>query len=104
MPLHGPDLRTSQPGLFVAGNVTGIEGASVAQAQGVLAGTAVASEMGAYAEPDARLREALKHVQRTRADAPLTFLPTIEAGRDRLAQLWRLRVASPATGARHAAQ
>lgn len=106
VPLHGPDLRTPQRGLYVAGNVTGIEGAPVAQAQGALAGTAIAASMGAYRDPEARLREAEARVRLARASAPLSFLPAIEEGRSRLAELWRAHEAADRHGAQvgHGAQ
>lgn len=88
VPLHAPDLRSTSPGLYVAGSVTGIEGAPVAQAQGELVGTAIAAELDAYGNPDERVRVAVDRVRSTRAEAAFSFLPDIEAGRDRLETLW----------------
>ena len=96
VPLHAPDLRSTSPGLYVAGNVTGIEGAPVARAQGELAGTAIAAELDAYGNPDDQVRAAADRVRRTRAEAAFAFLPDIAAGRDRLAQLWQQWQAEPA--------
>lgn len=105
VPLHGPDLRTPLDGLYVAGNVTGIEGATVAEAQGVLAGTSIASTLGGYPDADKRVRDAVELVRETRARAPLSFLPTIDEGRSRLADLWRQHEAAHHTaGAGHGPQ
>src|SRR5699024_3600722 len=38
VPLHNEKMETTQDGLYVAGNITGIEGAKVAISQGVVAG------------------------------------------------------------------
>ncbi|WP_181954259.1 NAD(P)/FAD-dependent oxidoreductase [Kocuria coralli] len=93
VPLHSPELRTTAPGLYVAGNVTGIEGAAVAERQGALAGTALAADLGAYRDPGARLREAAAQVELARAEAVLTFLPGIFSGRRRLSELWEAHAA-----------
>lgn len=89
VPLHAPDLRTTAPGLYVAGSVTGVEGAPVARAQGELAGTAVAAQLGAFAAPEQRVEAALTDLARVRAEADFAFLPDVATGRERLARLWK---------------
>lgn len=56
---QGPDLRTSIPHIFVAGEAAGIGGAPVAQLEGRLAGLTVAAELGYESAQLAREREAL---------------------------------------------
>ena len=46
MPAHDRDMRTSLPGVYVAGDVAGIEEASTAMEEGRLAGVAVAESLG----------------------------------------------------------
>lgn len=117
VPVHSPDLETTVPGLFVAGNITGIESAEVARAQGELAGTAIGvrianqhtlgntgTETGNHLGGRARdfedqsqhlegqvrnLEIARAAIEEARAATPLTFMPEIETGRGRMEQLWR---------------
>lgn len=59
VPLHNRSMETSQPGLYVAGDVTGVEEANTALEEGRLAGISVAQSLGlipdgaAEAEKDA---------------------------------------------------
>jgi len=46
VPLHNPRLETPLEGLFVAGSITGVEGAEVAEASGRLAGINAAGYLG----------------------------------------------------------
>ena len=59
VPLHDADLRTSVPGLFVAGDVSGIEEASAAMETGKLAGTAAAAELGLISAEEKERQAAL---------------------------------------------
>ncbi len=70
-PMHGDDLQTSVPGLYVAGDLAGVEEASIAMEQGKLAGISAARSLGLgggsgaghrRAAVVARLRE-LRHQQ-----------------------------------------
>jgi thioredoxin reductase len=47
LPRHDANMETTQPGIFVAGDVTGMGGAYVAQAQGRIAGLVAAHQLGA---------------------------------------------------------
>lgn len=89
VPLHSPHLRAAATGMYVAGNVTGVEGAAVAQSQGLLAGTSLAADLGAYRDPETELRQAAAQLKSARSEAILTFLPGIHAGRRRLSELWQ---------------
>jgi sarcosine oxidase subunit alpha len=99
VPLHAPDMRTPVAGLFVAGNVVGVEGATVAMAQGVVAGASIASYLGVGGtRTAAELASAQAQVARARAEAPLTFFPHSAQGRARLAQRWAEEVQRRAAG------
>jgi sarcosine oxidase subunit alpha len=81
VPLYGPGLETTAPSVHVAGNITGIESAIVAIAQGQLAATAMVA-------PD-RVPEQRRLVARARREAPITFLPRLRDGRRTVARVWR---------------
>jgi Fe-S-cluster-containing hydrogenase component 2 len=46
VPWHGPDQQTSVPGVYVAGDVTGVEEASIALDEGRMAGLNIAAALG----------------------------------------------------------
>lgn len=74
VPMHGESMRTPLPGLYVAGNITGVESAKVAMAQGTVAGYAMALDAGqptTLRKED--LEEAMKTVRRARKEAPIQF-------------------------------
>lgn len=81
IPLYGPGLETTAPNVFVAGNVTGIESAIVAIAQGRLAAAAIVA-------PE-RIPELRQAVARARRDSPLDFQPHGRRGRQAIARTWR---------------
>lgn len=60
-PSHDQDMQTNLPGLFVAGDLTGIAGAKIAKLQGQLAGLMVASQSGAINPSDAQRSAAQLH-------------------------------------------
>ncbi|MFD0671417.1 NAD(P)/FAD-dependent oxidoreductase [Cohnella sp. GCM10027633] len=86
IPVHDERMRTPLKGLFVAGNITGVESAKVAIAQGALAGLSIALEAAAASQaPDeSELLAATQRVKQARRDALIQFDPGIEAGRERL--------------------
>jgi sarcosine oxidase, subunit alpha len=43
VPVHSDRFETPQPGLFIAGSISGVEGAGVAEIQGRIAGLAAAA-------------------------------------------------------------
>jgi sarcosine oxidase subunit alpha len=80
IPLYGRGLETTAPGVSVAGNVTGIEAATVAIAQGRLAAAAVAC-------PD-QIDDYRRQLARAREEAPIAFLPHLRRGHRTVARLW----------------
>lgn len=86
VPLHGPNLSTQVNGLFVAGNITGIEGAKVAIAQGQLAAISILNSLGKSGFMTAY--EAIEEVESARENAPIHFLPEIEKGREKIDAIW----------------
>jgi sarcosine oxidase subunit alpha len=89
IPLHNEHLETPLKGLYVAGSITGIEGAKVAMAQGRVAGLSIAFH---HRKGDRRLQEELLHavrdVHQTRESAPIQFHPRITEGRKAMKELW----------------
>jgi thioredoxin reductase/Fe-S-cluster-containing hydrogenase component 2 len=53
VPVHDDRMETSIPGLYVAGDVTGIEEANTAMEEGRLAGTAIAAALGYLSQDQA---------------------------------------------------
>ena len=54
IPLHDDDMRTTNPDVYVAGDISGIEEASTAMEEGRLAGTAAAEALGYLSPEEAR--------------------------------------------------
>lgn len=85
VPVHNETLQTPIEGLFVAGNITGIESAKVAKAQGRLAGLAMAKQKHKTEEKlRGLLREAKEEVSLARKQATIQFHPGIEQGRKQI--------------------
>ena len=57
MPLTDENLETTVPGIYAAGDVSGIEEASSAMVEGRLAGYAAAESLGHHAETAERLKK-----------------------------------------------
>lgn len=92
VPLHGPSMETPVAGLFVAGNITGIEGSPVAMAQGALAGAGIArflGKLGPNAGPEIEL--ARSRIEQSREEAPIKFHQDITAGRRHIETAWKER-------------
>ncbi|MBS7645738.1 MAG: FAD-dependent oxidoreductase [Candidatus Bathyarchaeia archaeon] len=53
VPIHNEDMETTIPGVYVAGDVSGVEEASVAMEEGRLAGISVAESLGYISEGEA---------------------------------------------------
>jgi len=83
IPLHGPALETTAPGVWVAGNITGIESASVAIAQGELAAAAIAAPR--------LIQDYQQRLTKARREAAITFQPHLALGRARAAKIWDAR-------------
>ena len=88
VPLHSNEMETTQTGIFVAGNITGIEGAKVAMAQGELAGTAVSDRLGLLKSGTVIIKKAQERVEIARENALIKFKPEIQKGREIAEQLW----------------
>ena len=64
VPVLDENLMTSVPGIYVAGDATGIEEASSAMVEGMIAGYAVAESLGYDPEKAAALKaDAVKELQ-----------------------------------------
>src|SRR5690625_3420758 len=87
VPLHNAQMETTLEGLFVAGNITGIEGAKVAAAQGRTAGLSIAASAGTSGL-DSSLEESIQAVEQTREKAYIQFHPDIEKGRRKIEEAW----------------
>lgn len=91
VPVHSEDMRTPLQGLYVAGNITGIESAKVAMAQGEVAGYSILNEVkGPSYGP--QLEECMQKVQEQRKQATIQFHPSIPHGRAKVHtafQQWR---------------
>lgn len=87
VPIHNTDMSTPIPGLFVAGNITGIEGAKVAMAQGQMAGLSILDFLGK--ELHISKKEAEEQITLARKLSPIKFIPDIEIGRMKLKESWK---------------
>lgn len=90
VPLFGPLGQTSRPGLYVAGNIVGIEGARIAMAQGELAALGlvryVTGRADEWAREETRLRDGLFEARR---QAPLVFDPEWALVHQMVADEWQ---------------
>jgi sarcosine oxidase subunit alpha len=90
VPLHNDRFETPLPGLFLAGSITGVEGAAVAEVQGRVAGVAACG----YLQPAAAsslendLSILKQSVIKARTEA-IAFYPGIEAGRAAMVRRWQ---------------
>ena len=87
IPLHNEQMETPVEGLFVAGNITGIEGAKVAAAQGRVAGLSIVKLTGQH-HLEEELKDAVQEVADTRRNAYIQFHPEIERGRKMVQEEW----------------
>ena len=95
VPLHSTRMETPLPGLFIAGSITGVEGASVAEAQGRLAGFTIVKNLK-LAEPrilNEFLESAEHAVEQARATS-IPILPDVKIGRAQMAAAWEASMAS----------
>ena len=85
VPVHNERMETPLAGLFVAGNITGIESAKVARAQGTLAGLSIVKRTRKEAANiENKVLEAMENVKTVRREATIQFHPGIEAGREKV--------------------
>lgn len=87
VPIHNNEMETPVKGIYVSGNITGIESAKVARAQGKVAGLSIAKAMNSSDQSiEAKLSAAVKDVQATRDSASIQFHPHINDGRTKINQ------------------
>ncbi len=97
VPVHSDRFQTPRPGLFIAGSISGVEGAGVAEIQGRIAGMAAAGYLEFTAGQN--LQEDIQNQQQkliAARRASISFYPQIEAGRARMNRLWQNRQAEAA--------
>lgn len=95
VPLHSARMETPLPGLFIAGSITGVEGAQVAEAQGRLAGFSIAHHLNlAGARMLNEVSEsAEREIEHARASS-FPFFPDVKLGRAQLAAAWEASTGS----------
>lgn len=94
IPFHSERMQTNIADLFVAGNITGVESAKVAMAQGTVAGLAIAAEInGTNDNLELALKHALATVKKERATALIQFQPKIKEAREQIYQSFENEIA-----------
>ncbi|SDI35295.1 NAD(P)/FAD-dependent oxidoreductase [Natribacillus halophilus] len=90
VPLHGEDLQTTQDGIYVAGNITGIEGANIAMAQGELVGFLVSKRAGFIKDYDEKeMIQYKEKIKEARETSTIKFMRNIDQGREKVERRWR---------------
>ncbi|UOQ94780.1 NAD(P)/FAD-dependent oxidoreductase [Halobacillus shinanisalinarum] len=87
VPLHNTRMETTVSGLYVAGNITGIEGAKVAVAQGVTAGLSIAKNSGVK-DLEYEVKQSIQSIESTRKNAYIQFHPDVAKGKRILQEQW----------------
>jgi len=88
VPLHNERMETTLNGLYVAGNITGIESAKIAAAQGTVAGISIAASRG-IRETEDDLQQAMRNVLKVREQALIQFHPHAAEGRKQMESMYR---------------
>ncbi|MEC3439726.1 NAD(P)/FAD-dependent oxidoreductase [Bacillus cereus] len=90
VPLHSETMETPLPGLFVAGNITGIESGKIAMAQGTVAGLSIAKYASTKRDiVDQQLSHAIQNVHFVRQKSAIQFNPMVDIGRRKMNEIWR---------------
>ncbi|MDP5275530.1 NAD(P)/FAD-dependent oxidoreductase [Chengkuizengella axinellae] len=85
VPVHNENMKTPIDGLYVAGNITGIESAKVAMKQGAVAGYSISMDLlKTDVNIEDQLQQAINHVKQTRNQATIQFHPDIHSGREKI--------------------
>ena len=84
VPIHNKTMETPIEGVYVAGNITGIESAKVAREQGKVAGLSIVRGLTKDTEVESQLLSAVANVQKTRDEATIQFHPAIDEGREKI--------------------
>ncbi|WP_079527854.1 NAD(P)/FAD-dependent oxidoreductase [Halobacillus hunanensis] len=96
VPLHNTRMETALKGLYVAGNITGIEGAKVAAAQGVTAGLSIAKDSGVNGL-ESEIKKSIQSIERMRENAYIQFHSDVAKGKRILQDQWKEYKASTET-------
>ncbi|MFS1518961.1 NAD(P)/FAD-dependent oxidoreductase [Bacillus sp. SCS-151] len=89
IPLHNERMETPLEGLYVAGNITGIESSKVAIAQGNTAGLSIVSNLMKNNEAiEEKVNESIVNIEQVRHNSIIQFHPGIKEGRKQLNKLW----------------
>lgn len=92
VPVHNEQMETPIEGLYVAGNITGIESAKVAREQGKVAGLSIASnKLKDTADIKHKVKEAMENVRNVRAAASIQFHPGINEGRKKVHHAFQIQ-------------
>jgi sarcosine oxidase subunit alpha len=94
VPLYGPDMQSTAPGVFVAGNIVGIEGAAIAMAQGRVAGCGIAAHAGRADLGGVEFAAAQKALAEARATSAIQFMPNLAEGLRKVEAAWGAAVAA----------
>lgn len=84
IPIHNEAMKTPLEGVYVAGNITGIESAKVAREQGTVAGLSIVKQVKENDRVNTRLQVAMENVVATREAATIQFHPRIKEGREKV--------------------
>ena len=84
VPIHNETMETPVDGIYVAGNITGIESSKVARDQGTVAGLSIVKELLQTGDVRDKLEQAIAQVKATRDAASIQFHPEIKIGREKV--------------------
>ncbi|WP_373895780.1 NAD(P)/FAD-dependent oxidoreductase [Virgibacillus sp. CBA3643] len=87
VPLHNERMETSLEGLYVSGNITGIEGAKVSAAQGKTAGLTIANNIG-ITGLETEIQDSIQSIEETRDSAYIQFHQDVKKGKLILKEQW----------------
>jgi sarcosine oxidase, subunit alpha len=87
IPLHNERMETTLDGLYVAGNITGIEGAKVAMIQGVTAGLSIVNNLG-MSDQEKNIQASIQAIEKTREEAYIQFHPNVKEGKNIIQKHW----------------
>src|SRR5699024_5189028 len=90
VPLHSDEMRTNLEGLYVAGNITGVEGAKVAIAQGEVTGYSILNQLHSN-KFASDLHKSKEKVKIKRENAYIQFHPKIEKGKKEIQHYWKAK-------------
>ncbi|MFC4077466.1 NAD(P)/FAD-dependent oxidoreductase [Salinithrix halophila] len=89
VPVHNRKMETPLKGLYVAGSITGVEGAKVAMAQGTVAGLSIVDQVNPHETlVKEQLERSLQRVEEERDRALIQFRPHIKKARRGLEHTW----------------